>query len=101
MVGAPYLERNIKLLKRQGRLVFIAFLGGPQAEIHIGALMVKRLRLIGSVLRSRSLEEKVEILLWPLEKFYHHIFEIYVLNTLSYHVSHFVEVRIIFRTLLN
>ena len=70
MVGGPYLERNIKLLKRRGRLVFIAFLGGPNAEIHIGALMVKRLRLIGSVLRSRSLEEKIEIKQRFLDQFW-------------------------------
>lgn len=61
MVGAAYLERNIKLLKLRGRLVFIATLGGSRAEINIGALMGRRLRLIGSVLRARSLAEKVEI----------------------------------------
>lgn len=71
-VGAAYLERNIGLLKLRGRLVFIGTMSGSKAEINIGALMGRRLRLIGSVLRGRSLAEKVEIKekfmaqFWPL-----------------------------------
>ena len=61
MVGANYYERNLELLKVRGRLVFIATLGGAQVQIDIGKLMRKRARLIGSVLRSRSVEEKAEI----------------------------------------
>jgi tumor protein p53-inducible protein 3 len=61
MVGAAYLERNLSLLKLKGRLVFISTLSGATTEMNLGALMGRRLRLIGSVLRSRSLEEKVEI----------------------------------------
>jgi len=61
MVGAAYLARNLSLLKLKGRLVFISMLGGSRTEIDLGALMGRRLRLIGSVLRSRSLAEKVEI----------------------------------------
>lgn len=61
MVGADYFERNMKLLKLRGRMVFISTLSGGQAQLNIGALMGRRLRLIGSVLRSRSLAEKVEI----------------------------------------
>jgi putative PIG3 family NAD(P)H quinone oxidoreductase len=62
MVGASYLARNISLLKAKGRLVFIATLGGATVEINIGQLMGKRARLIGSVLRARPLDEKVEII---------------------------------------
>lgn len=61
MVGAAYLERNLRLLRLRGRLVFISLLSGATTEINLGALMGRRLRLIGSVLRSRSLAEKVEI----------------------------------------
>jgi putative PIG3 family NAD(P)H quinone oxidoreductase len=61
MVGADYLERNIRLLKLRGRLVFISTLGGSRAEVDVRQLMGKRLRLIGSVLRPRSVAEKVEI----------------------------------------
>ncbi len=72
MVGAAYLERNLELLKLRGRLVFIAMLSGAQTKINLAALMGRRLRLIGSVLRSRSLAEKTEIKekfmarFWPL-----------------------------------
>jgi putative PIG3 family NAD(P)H quinone oxidoreductase len=71
-IGGAYLDKNVRLLKLRGRLVFIATLGGNKAEINIGLLMGKRLRLIGSVLRSRSLAEKAEIKekfmaqFWPL-----------------------------------
>ncbi len=61
MVGAAYLEPNLQLLKLRGRLVFISMLSGSKAEINLGALMGRRLRLIGSVLRPRSVAEKVEI----------------------------------------
>ena len=72
MVGAAYLERNLRLLKLRGRLVFIATLSGTKTEINLAALLGCRLRLIGSVLRSRSLAEKIEIKqrfmkqFWPL-----------------------------------
>ncbi|MFC2031295.1 NAD(P)H-quinone oxidoreductase [Chloroflexota bacterium] len=61
IVGAEYLERNLSLLKLRGRMVFLAMLSGSRAEIDLGSLMGRRLRLIGSVLRSRPLQEKVEI----------------------------------------
>ncbi|MDA0709634.1 MAG: NAD(P)H-quinone oxidoreductase [bacterium] len=70
--GGAYLERNVLLLKRQGRLVIIALLGGARAQIDLGLMLRNRLRVIGSVLRSRSLAEKVAIKagfesrFWPL-----------------------------------
>ena len=72
IAGSAYLERNLNLLKPKGRLVQIALLTGPEAQINLGVLMAKRLRLIGSVLRSRSLAEKTAITarfrqeVWPL-----------------------------------
>ncbi len=62
MVGAPYLEKNMNLLKVYGRLVIISTLGGTKASINLAQVMRPRLRLIGSVLRPRSMEEKVEIM---------------------------------------
>lgn len=70
MVGADYFERNLSLLKLKGRLVFIATLSGTQTTLNIGALMGLRLRLIGSVLRSRSLAEKIEIKTRFMERFW-------------------------------
>ena len=61
MVGADYLTRNLSLLKLKGRMVFIALLSGSQAQIDLSILQRKRLRLIGSLLRSRALAEKIEI----------------------------------------
>lgn len=61
IVGASYLESNLSLLKPKGRLVFIATLSGSRAKIDLRYLMSKRLRLIGSTLRARSLAEKIEI----------------------------------------
>jgi len=72
MVGGPYLADNIRLLREEGRLVCIAALGGPQAEINLGQVFVKRLTLTGSTLRNRPSEEKgriaraLEAAVWPL-----------------------------------
>ena len=60
-VGASYLEKNVSVLKTRGRLVVIGLLGGAHQEIDLAALLRKRLRVIGSVLRSRGQEEKIEI----------------------------------------
>ena len=62
MVGAPYLEKNLNLLRRDGRLVYIAFLGGAKAkEVKLGQIMMKRLTITGSTMRARNAAEKAEI----------------------------------------
>jgi NADPH:quinone reductase len=58
MVGGDYINRNLKCLAVEGRLVQIAFLQGSKAEINLAALMVKRQTLTGSTLRPRSVAEK-------------------------------------------
>ncbi len=60
-IGGGYLEPNLACLALYGRLVIIGLLGGAKAELNIGRLMVKRQRIIGSVLRARPVEEKAEI----------------------------------------
>ncbi|HSA81218.1 MAG TPA: NAD(P)H-quinone oxidoreductase [Geminicoccaceae bacterium] len=60
-IGAKYLEPNLACLALYGRLVIIGLLGGPKAELNIGRLMVKRQRIIGSVLRARPVAEKAQI----------------------------------------
>ncbi len=57
-VGGAYLERNLHLLAPRGRLLVIATMGGTTAHLQLPVLMRKRLRIIGSVLRSRSTQEK-------------------------------------------
>lgn len=61
MVGAPYFQRNASILRRDGRLVYIAFLQGPKAEIDLMPIMLKRLTVTGSTLRPASFGEKQEI----------------------------------------
>lgn len=61
-VGAKYLMPNINSLGYAGRLVIIGVISGIKAEINLGLVMVKRQHLIGSVLRSRPVNEKGEII---------------------------------------
>jgi putative PIG3 family NAD(P)H quinone oxidoreductase len=61
MVGAPYWQRNLSVLRKDGRLAYIAFLEGSSGEIDLLPLMLKRLRIMGSTLRPRSLAEKAAL----------------------------------------
>lgn len=60
-VGGDYLPRNVEVMAECGRLVVIGLLRGRSAELPMGTVLRNRLRVIGSVLRSRSVEEKVAI----------------------------------------
>lgn len=53
-IGAPYWESNLRVLATDGRLIYLSFLGGHRLEeASLGALLRKRLTLVGSTLRSR------------------------------------------------
>lgn len=71
-VGASYLTENLASLNLGGRLVLIGLMGGATAEINLGLLMLKRLRVIGSTLRARPIGEKAAVMdalrerVWPL-----------------------------------
>jgi len=58
LVGAAYLTANLQSLATRGRLVFVGTTSGSKAEIDYGIVMSKRLQIIGTSLRTRSLEEK-------------------------------------------
>ena len=60
-VGGSYLEQNLDLLNENGRLINIGLLGGSTAELNLGAVLGKSLRIIGTRLRSRPLAQKAEI----------------------------------------
>jgi NADPH2:quinone reductase len=60
-IGARYLAANMKSLAVEGRLVIIGVMGGIKAELNLALMMVKRQRIIGSVLRSRPVEQKGDI----------------------------------------
>ncbi len=61
VAGGSHLPSNIEVLKLKGRLVIISLLGGTEATIDLAAVLGKRLRIVGSLLRSRPLEEKIDI----------------------------------------
>ncbi|MEM1265754.1 MAG: NAD(P)H-quinone oxidoreductase [Pseudomonadota bacterium] len=72
MVGGSYLSRDIKLLSPDGRLVMIAFLEGPRAELNFAQIMAKRLTVTGATLRPQSVAAKARMAralkaeVWPL-----------------------------------
>jgi NADPH2:quinone reductase len=72
MIGGSYLARNIEALAVEGRLVIIASMGGGRGEINLNALMQKRLKVLGSTLRARSVALKAQVAAavhhgaWPL-----------------------------------
>ncbi|RAN50253.1 NAD(P)H-quinone oxidoreductase [Herbaspirillum rubrisubalbicans] len=72
MVGGDYLPREIKALADDGRLVFIAQLGGSKGQLDMGQVMRRRLTITGSTLRPRPVAFKAAISaklrqhVWPL-----------------------------------
>ena len=72
IVGGDYIPRNLDLLAVEGRLVQIAFLKSPKAELDFSLMMRKRLWITGSTLRPRTPEQKGVIAqqlhrqVWPL-----------------------------------
>lgn len=72
IAGGESMQKNLDLLRTKGRLVNIAFMNGAKAPLNMAPLLLKRLSWVGSVLRSRSLEEKAHIaraireILWPM-----------------------------------
>ena len=71
MVGGDYVQRNLQVLKPGGRLVQIAFQAGHKVQLDLRPVMMKRLVVTGSTLRSRAPDEKarlaraVEETVWP------------------------------------
>jgi putative PIG3 family NAD(P)H quinone oxidoreductase len=72
MVGGDYIEKNLKCLALEGRLVIIAFLRGSRAEVDWRFIMLKRLMVTGSTMRASPYERKAAIAqalrerVWPL-----------------------------------
>ena len=72
MVGGDYIDRNLRSVAQDGRIVQIAFLKGSKAEVDLMRLMLRRLTLTGSTLRAQSAEAKAQMTrgiekhVWPL-----------------------------------
>jgi len=71
MMGAAYFAANLEVLAPGGRLVIIAFLTGPLAQVNLAQVMLRRLTITGSTLRGRDADEKarlasaIEQTVWP------------------------------------
>jgi putative PIG3 family NAD(P)H quinone oxidoreductase len=61
MVGGDYIQRNISALAPDGRLCYIAFLGGSKAAVDLMPMMLKRITISGSTLRARPVDFKSAI----------------------------------------
>ena len=61
LVGASHFAPNLDCLAELGRMVVVGLVGGSQVDLDLSALMRKRLTIIGTVLRSRTLEEKARL----------------------------------------
>ncbi|GGI21327.1 NAD(P)H-quinone oxidoreductase [Oxalicibacterium faecigallinarum] len=72
MVGGEYTDREIRCLADDGRLVFIALLGGNKANISLGQILLRRLTITGSTLRPRpigfkaAIAQQLQKYVWPL-----------------------------------
>jgi tumor protein p53-inducible protein 3 len=60
-IGGAYLAQNLEALAQGGRLVLIGLMKGARAEIDLAALLRRHLQVIGSTLRTRSVQEKARI----------------------------------------
>ncbi|HUK88641.1 MAG TPA: NAD(P)H-quinone oxidoreductase [Terriglobales bacterium] len=61
LVGGPYVTASLAVMAGRGRMVVLASSGGAKPEIELKHLLGKRLTVIGSVLRGRSLDEKIQV----------------------------------------
>jgi len=61
LVGASYLEGNLRVLTLRGRMVVVGLTGGASAPFNMSVLLRKRLTIVGTMLRSRPLEEKIAL----------------------------------------
>jgi putative PIG3 family NAD(P)H quinone oxidoreductase len=68
-IGARYLAANLDALAVGGRLVLIGLMGGVRNEINLAELLIKRLSVIGSTLRTRADDDKARIVQAFLQRF--------------------------------
>jgi NADPH:quinone reductase-like Zn-dependent oxidoreductase len=61
LVGGPYVKASQKLLANQGRMVLVGTVAGGNYELDSRYMLSKRLKVWGTVLRARALEEKIEV----------------------------------------
>ncbi len=62
LIGGAYVDEDIRTVGVLGRIVLVGLLAGPRTEIDLGGILRKRLRVFGTVLRARPLEEKLAVM---------------------------------------
>ena len=61
VIGGEEADRNLSVVRPKGTIVQVGLMGGGAATVNLGLLLTKRVRWIGTVLRSRPLEEKIAV----------------------------------------
>jgi putative PIG3 family NAD(P)H quinone oxidoreductase len=61
VLGGPSFADNLAVLAQRGRLVMLGFLAGSSTEADLGPILRKRLEIIGTVMRTRGLEERIPL----------------------------------------
>jgi putative PIG3 family NAD(P)H quinone oxidoreductase len=79
VIGATYWDSNVASLSTLGRLVLVATMGGTKHEVNLSALMGKRLRVFGTVLRARPIEEKISL----TQEFRRHVMPLFLTRQLE------------------
>lgn len=61
LVGGNYVVESLQAMNERGRLVLVGLMGGRDAALPLGLVLMRRLRIFGTVMRARPLEEKIEL----------------------------------------
>tara|TARA_B100000029_G_scaffold515845_1_gene624998 strand:+ start:2455 stop:3465 length:1011 start_codon:yes stop_codon:yes gene_type:complete len=91
-IGASYLSSNLKALAVGGTLIIIGIIGGAKTEINLGTILVKRHQIVGSILRSRSIAQKGEIIS-DFKKVVMPLFASQKIKPVIYKILHLEDVR--------
>jgi len=59
LVGGAYLNEDLRCVRTQGRIVLVGLMAGARTELELGLVLTKRVRILGTVLRARPLEQKI------------------------------------------
>ena len=59
LVGGAYFAEDLRCIQLKGRIVLVGMLAGTKTEVELGLVLRKRIRIIGTMLRARPLEEKI------------------------------------------
>ncbi len=58
VISGDYVERNVKAVANQGRIIQVGLMGGGAANVNVAVLLTKRASIIGTTLRGRPIEQK-------------------------------------------